>query len=205
MDKKTKTYPFGEIEFFDQLEEHAWDQIHDGMLPIMDLYLDPTVTDIFINRYDNIYTSVNGKYVKTDSSFSSERALKAWIDQIATVLRQPFSTSGNYKYGDVIEPVLDARFPDGSRLMCTDPVISPQGSTVSLRKVPKQILEEKDFINSGMLTRDILDYLISVIQKRKNFIVAGNTGSGKTSLLRLLARYIDTMERVITAEDTQEL
>ena len=58
MDKKTKTYPFGEIEFFDQLEEHAWDQIHDGMLPIMDLYLDPTVTDIFINRYDNIYTSV---------------------------------------------------------------------------------------------------------------------------------------------------
>lgn len=153
----------------------------------MDLYLDPTVTDIFINRYDNIYTSVNGKYVKTDSSFSSERALKARIDQIATVLRQPFSTSGNYKYGDVIEPVLDARFPDGSRLMCTDPVISPQGSTVSLRKVPKQILEEKDFINSGMLTRDILDYLISVIQKRKNFIVAGNTGSGKTSLLRLLA------------------
>lgn len=200
-----KVYPFGEIEFFDVLEENAWDQIHDGMLPIMSLYHDPDVTDIFINRYDNIWKQINGKYEKTPYVFSGEQALKSWVSQIATVLKQPYSTSGNYKYGDIIEPVLDARLPDGSRLMCTDSVISPQGTTVSVRKVPKRILEESDFIQSGMMTPEMLDYLIDMIKTHKTFVVAGNTGSGKTSLLRFLATFIDIMERIITAEDTQEL
>ncbi|EPA0315799.1 ATPase, T2SS/T4P/T4SS family [Klebsiella aerogenes] len=200
-----KVYPFGEIEFFDPIEENSWDQIHDGMLPIMSLYHDPDVTDVFINRYDNIWKQVNGKYEKTPYTFSSEHALKSWVSQIAVVLKQPYSTSGNYVYGDKIEPVLDARLPDGSRLMCTDSIISPQGTTVSLRKVPNRVLEENDFINSGMMTPEMLEYLVDVIKKHKTFLVAGNTGSGKTSLLRFLAKFIDIMERIITAEDTQEL
>lgn len=200
-----REYPFGEIECFTDIEACAWDQVHDEMLPIMSLYNDPDVTDIMINRYDNIWKVVGGKPCQTPYSFGSESSLKSFAMQVATVLKQPYSTAGDYKEGKIIEPILDARFPDGSRIMATDNIISPQGTTISLRKVPKRFLDQEDFLRSEMFTEEMLNYLIDMIQQRKTFIVAGNTGSGKTSLLRFLANFIDKLERVITAEDTQEL
>lgn len=200
-----REYPFGHIECFSTIEANAWDQVHDEMLPVMSLYHDPDVTDIMVNRYDNIWKIVGGKPYQTPYQFSSENALKSFVMQVATVLKQPYSTSGNYQLGDLIEPILDARFPDGSRIMATDNIISPQGTTVSLRKVAKRFLDEHDFLKSDMFTKEMLDYLVNMIQLRRTFIVAGNTGSGKTSLLRFLASFIDKMERVITVEDTQEL
>ncbi|NIH07049.1 ATPase, T2SS/T4P/T4SS family [Providencia rettgeri] len=200
-----REYPFGQVECFSDMIACAWDQVHDEMLPIMSLYNDPDVTDIMVNRYDNIWKVVGGKPYQTPYSFGSENSLKSFAAQIATVLKQPYSTTGNYKLDDLIEPILDARFPDGSRIMATDNIISPQGTTISLRKVPKRFLTQDDFLKSEMFNEEMLSYLIDVIKQRKTFLTSGNTGSGKTSLLRFLANYIDKLERVITVEDTQEL
>lgn len=200
-----KEYVFGKVEVFDNLDACAWDQVHDEMMPILDLYKDDSVTDININRYNEIWIYRKGVPEKSKSMFSSEGALNSWVSQIATVLKQPYGKNAGYKDGDIIEPILDARFPDGSRIMATSPLISPQGTTVSLRKAPKTFLEKDDFLKSEMFNQEMLDYLIDMIKERKTFLVAGNTGSGKTSLLRFLASYIDRNERVITAEDTQEL
>lgn len=200
-----KEYIFGKVEVFDDIDGCAWDQVHDEMMPIISLYKDDSITDININRYDEIWIYKNGVPQKADCSFGSESSLNSWVSQIATVLKQPYGKNASYKDGDIVEPILDARFPDGSRIMATSPLISPQGTTVSLRKAPKEFLGKDDFLKSEMFNEDMLEYLIQMILERKTFLVAGNTGSGKTSLLRFLASYIDKNERVITAEDTQEL
>ena len=189
-------YPFGIIPDEDITAIKRWNLIHDEMLPIIKLYNLPDITDIFVDRYDRISVMRRGIIEKTNCAFESEDALVSFISQVATTLSQEFSLSC---------PIFDARFPDGSRINATHVSTTPSGATMSLRKVAKQKLGKSDFLDSGMLTEEMLEYLRDVILRKDIFLLSGNMGSGKTSLLRFLAEFIDKRERLVTAEDTQEL
>ncbi|NQD63308.1 CpaF family protein [Enterobacter sp. CM29] len=190
-------YPFGYVDDENKEAIKEWNLIHDEMLPIMELYKSPDITDIFVDRYDNINVMRNGVLEKTKKVFASEAALVSLLQQFCVTLDQDSL--------DLKAPILDARLPDGSRINATHISTTPSGSTLSLRKVTVDPLTVDDFINSGMMTPEILDYLIDVINRKDTFLISGNMGSGKTSIMRFLAEYIDKRERVVTAEDTQEL
>ncbi|EIX9714747.1 CpaF family protein [Salmonella enterica] len=189
-------FPFGDIPD-DSPKLSAWKLVHDEMLPILGLYKDPTVTDIFVDRFDRVSVMRGGELQTTVHCFDTEDVLWSFINQVATTLDQDRF--------DINAPILDARLPDGSRVNAVHESYSPQGSTISLRKVPQRLLTQDDFLNSGMFTDEILDYMKAMIADNKTFGISGNMGSGKTSLLRFLSEFVDKRTRLITAEDTQEL
>ncbi|PSU44781.1 CpaF family protein [Photobacterium frigidiphilum] len=173
-----------------------WGLVEHYFEPIKNLFLNSDVTEIFIDRFDNISIEKNGQIENTPAKFESEIALQSFIVQIARCLGQQV---------DEDRPILDARLPDCSRLCCTLPTVSPQGATMTLRVVPKSLITAEQLVEFGALTQTMLDFLIEHIRYGSNIIVSGNTGSGKTTILRALAKYIPHAERVITCEDTQEL
>lgn len=175
----------------------SWKLVQDEMYPIKELYADPTVTDVFVDRFDRISIMRNGQLVLTENRFESEGVLWSFINQLAVTLDQDRF--------DIDSPILDARLPDGSRVNAVHETFAPQGSTISLRKAPVEVLTTQQYLDSGMFTQEMLDYMIKMIEDNKTFGISGNMGSGKTSLLRYLSDYVDTRTRLITAEDTQEL
>ncbi|EBQ7118543.1 CpaF family protein [Salmonella enterica] len=202
---KGKEYPFGYVEFLHSQQQNEYDNIEHDMFPIIDLYTDDDVTDIFINEYNNIWIVKDGKNIKVNNCFESESALSAWISLIAKTLKQPYMKTGDFKERDEIHPILDARFPNGSRIMATSPLITPKGTSVSLRKVPKKILTGDELIGFDYLTPEMMAYLQKAIRQKKNIVFVGNTGSGKTTLVRVMILFMDRGIRIITVEDTAEL
>lgn len=174
--------------------EWTWVENHFGVL--RKLYETEGVTEIFVDRFDKIAIERNGKIEHTDVKFESEAKFYDLIKQVSVALNQEF---------DAENPILDARFPDCSRLCCTLPEVTPQGATMTLRIAPKNHIHLEDLVNYGALTDGMKEYLISAIEQGKNILVSGNTGSGKTTLLRALSRFIPKGERVAICEDTQEL
>lgn len=188
--------PFGMVE-----QEHdfkAWRLIEDYFEPILPIYNDSTVTEIMVNRYDEIYIEKAGKDMeRVDASFGSERDLVTAIQQLAKALGQEF---------DLANPILDARFPDQSRANATlRESCSPDGTSLTIRRAPKVHYNIDQLIGFGALSDDMANYLKHAIIQYANMVVAGGTGSGKTTLIRALTRFIPVMQRVLTAEDTREL
>ncbi|EBF2225057.1 CpaF family protein [Salmonella enterica] len=175
----------------------AWKLVQDEMYPIKDLYSDDAVTDVFVDRFDRISVMKKGQLIQVENKFESEKTLLSFINQLAMTLDQ--------NRFDIDSPILDARLPDGSRINAVHEAVSPQGSAISLRKAPLKILTAQQYLDSGMFTQEMLDYMIDMIVEQKTFGISGNMGSGKTSLLRFLSGYVDKRTRLVTAEDTQEL
>lgn len=191
--KGTYSTLFGEVP---EAKTYEWKWVEENFAPLRPLYTLSGVSEIFVDRFDNVSIERNGKIEKTDVRFASETDFYNFIKQVATALNQTLDSD---------HPLLDARFPDCSRLCCTLPEITPQGATLTLRIAPKTHIHASQLVELGALSQAMLDYLIDAIQLGKNVIVSGNTGSGKTTLLRALARYIPEGERIVTCEDTQEL
>ncbi|WP_099609468.1 CpaF family protein [Vibrio coralliilyticus] len=175
---------------------YEWQWVEEHFEPLKSLYCKEGVTEIFVNRFDDVSIECLGKLEKTDVKFEDEEALLKFINQLGLALNQQI---------DADNPILDARLPDCSRLCCTLPEVTPQGCTVTLRIAPKNHITPKELVQSGAMNQAMLDYLKAAVERGHNIIVSGNTGSGKTTLLRALARYIPTNERVAICEDTQEL
>lgn len=190
MNKEKYRLPFGEVSDDDLMK---WQLVRDSMVPILSHYQDSDVSDILINRYDCIFVSKNGKYELTDSKFASENDLSTFLEQLAIALEQK------------VDGVLDARFPDCSRACFTTKEVTPHGITASIRINRINMLELHDLVNSGALNEEMADFLIEKVKQRANMMVSGGTGSGKTTLLRALSKFVDVNERVLIAEDTQEL
>lgn len=185
--------PFGKVPAEDK---EKWDLVAYYMKPLLDFYADDEVTEIMVNRADQIFVEKRGQIFKADVEFDSEDMLVRFIQQLANALRQEVSADN---------PILHARFPDQSRACCTLSSISPIGSSMTLRVAPKVILSSRDLVDRGAMSVEMVDYLRAATDAGANIIVAGGTGSGKTTVLRMLAEFIDEEERVITCEDTQEL
>lgn len=178
-------------------EVEDWDLLLHYFRPILEYYCDPGVTEILVNRFDHIEIERDGRlHYLPDVRFESEADLQELIFQVANRLNQLI---------DDDNPMMDGRFPDGSRLCCTLPAISPKGATISLRCKPREAYTFDDLIRFGAISEEMVEYIKERVQAADTMLVTGNTGSGKTTILRAAGRFIDPRERVISAEDTAEL
>ncbi len=167
-----------------------------GLGPIEPLVQDPTINDILVNRCDRIYVERAGKLELTDIRFRDEAHLRKVIEKIVTGVGRRIDESS---------PMCDCRLLDGSRVNAIIPPLALDGSSLSIRKFSKDKLQIEDLVNTRSLTPEIAELLQGIVEARLNVVIAGGTGSGKTTILNILSGFIPGDERIITIEDAAEL
>jgi pilus assembly protein CpaF len=167
-----------------------------GLGPLEDLLADSTVTEIMVNRYDQIYIERKGKLTLSDITFSGEKAVVGAIERIVAPLGRRIDESS---------PMVDARLKDGSRVNAVIPPLALKGANITIRKFSKNKLHDQDLINYGSITAPMMGFMKQVVLHAANIVISGGTGSGKTTLLNVLSNYIPEDERIITVEDAAEL
>jgi len=167
-----------------------------GLGPLEELLADDSITEIMVNRPDQIYIEQSGKLRLTDTRFMSDQHVYNVIQRIVSPLGRSINESS---------PLVDARLADGSRVNAIIPPLALQGSTLTIRKFSKKRLTTDDLIRFGTLTEDMVEFLALCVQQRRNIVISGGTGSGKTTLLNILSSFIPEDERIVTIEDAAEL
>lgn len=167
-----------------------------GLGPLEPFLQDPTVSDILVNTYRQIYVERFGKLDPTDARFKDDTHLRKIIDKIVSTVGRRIDESS---------PMVDARLPDGSRVNAIIPPLSIEGPMLSIRRFAKDPLELEDLITLETLTPEIGQILSGIVKARLNVLISGGTGSGKTTLLNVFSRFIPEQERIITIEDAAEL
>ena len=163
----------------------------------INVYLDdPEITEVMVNGHDQIYIERGGQIEETPAVFASEGALRSAVNNLAQSVGRLISKD---------RPILDARLPDGSRVHAIIPPSSRVGTCLTIRKFSKTPLTMEDLIRYGSLTPSAHEFLNICVQLRKNIIISGGSGTGKTSMLGALSRAIPESERIIVIEDTSEL
>ncbi|MFA5038284.1 MAG: CpaF family protein [Candidatus Omnitrophota bacterium] len=167
-----------------------------GLGPIDRLINDPAVWEIMVNGPREVYVEREGRLQKGDVFFENEAQLYFYIERI-------LSPSG--RRVSEVEPYIDARLPDGSRINVVRQPIAPFGPVVTIRKANRRILGLTDLISRKTLDERAARFLRACVKNQMNIVIAGGPGAGKTTLLNMLTAYIPETERVITIEDTMEL
>lgn len=179
--------------------ESLFQEIQDEVLgygPLEPLLQDPTVSDVLVNTFRQIYVERRGKLETTDLRFKDDTHLRRIIEKIV---------SGVGRRIDESIPMVDARLPDGSRVNAIIPPLAIQGPILSIRRFSVDPLELQDLIELKTLHPEIGTLLNGIIRARLNVIISGGTGTGKTTFLNVLSRFIPQDERIITIEDSAEL
>ena len=167
-----------------------------GLGPLEELLRDDAIEDIFINGYNEIYITRNGKLERCNVRFIDDKHVIRIVHRILAPLGRRLDESS---------PMVDARLPDGSRINAIIPPLAIDGPAVSIRKFRSDPLKAGDMLAYGTLTQDMLEFLQAAVGARCNILISGGTGAGKTTLLNILAQYIGENERVVTIEDAAEL
>jgi pilus assembly protein CpaF len=167
-----------------------------GLGPLEELLEDDSITEIMVNRFDEIYVEKAGRLQKHPLAFTTDRAVMGVIERIVAPIGRRIDESS---------PMVDARLKDGSRVNAIIPPLALKGATLTIRKFPKRKLSVEDLVNFGSVSHDMAEFLRVCVEQRKNIIVSGGTGSGKTTLLNILSNFIPDGERIITIEDAAEL
>jgi len=167
-----------------------------GLGPLEPLLADPAITEIMVNRYDELYIEKAGRLIRYNGAFSSEKSVLGVIERIVTPLGRRVDESS---------PMVDARLPDGSRVNAIIPPVALRGASLTIRRFPQFRPNMQDLLRLGSLDIAMQQFLTLCIRHRKNLIVSGGTGSGKTTLLNILSNCIPEHERIITIEDAAEL
>jgi len=182
-----------------QEREKVFSEIIDevtGYGPLEPFLKDPTVSDILVNSYKNIYVERFGKLESTDARFKDDEHLRKIIDRIVSAMGRRIDESS---------PMVDARLPDGSRVNAIIPPLAVDGPMVSIRRFAVNPLELSDLIEYQTLPQVMEVILAGIVRSRLNVLISGGTGSGKTTLLNVLSRFIPENERIVTIEDAAEL
>jgi pilus assembly protein CpaF len=164
--------------------------------PIRPFLDDPSVTEIMINGPSLIYIERKGILHKTDARFSNIEALMSGLRNVAQYVG---------KHVDEQRPILEGRLPDGSRIEAVLPPAAPDGPHVAIRRFSRSTLNVARLVEFGALTPDAATALNALVVSKLNLVVAGGTGSGKTSMLNALSAFIPEAERVVVIEDSREL
>jgi pilus assembly protein CpaF len=164
--------------------------------PIRELLEDPSVADIMINGPERIYAERRGVVELTGLRFDNREALESALRNIAQYVGRVV---------DADRPILEGRLPDGSRIEAVFPPVAPDGPSVSIRRFFKETLNVSRLIEFGAMTRDVAAFMNALVASKHNVVIAGGTGSGKTSMLNALSSFIPEDERVVTIEDAREL
>jgi pilus assembly protein CpaF len=167
-----------------------------GLGPLEPLLKDNTVSDILVNTYRKIYVERKGMLELTSARFKDDQHLMTIIDKIVSSVGRRVDES---------TPMVDARLADGSRVNAIIPPLAVDGAILSIRRFAADPFELDDLIAFKTLTPEIGLLLKGIVKARLNVLISGGTGSGKTTMLNVLSRFIPCDERIVTIEDAAEL
>ena len=179
----------------DTLVEQVLDEVF-GLGPLEPLLQDPTISDILVNTYDQVFIERDGRLVPTDVTFRDDQHLLQVIDRIVSAVGRRIDDSS---------PMVDARLEDGSRVNAVIPPLAIDGPHLSIRKFRRDVLSEEDLMRNRTVNASMLQLLEGCVGARLNMLISGGTGSGKTTLLNVLSASIPASERIVTIEDSAEL
>jgi pilus assembly protein CpaF len=166
------------------------------LAPVARYLSDPSVSEIMINGPEHIFIERAGRIERSPAKFES-------ADKLMAALRNVAQYMGSFI--DEQHPILEARLPDGSRLEAVIAPIAHDGPSIAIRRFSQAKLTLAQLVELGALTGDAAEALIAMAVAKCNIVVAGGTGSGKTSLLNVLAGVVPADERVLVLEDTREI
>jgi pilus assembly protein CpaF len=183
---------------FDEREALVEQVLHEifGLGPLEPLLQDPSVSDILVNTYKQVFIERGGRIEKTDVRFKDDKHLMQVIDRIVSAVGRRIDDSS---------PMVDARLADGSRVNAVIPPLAIDGPHVSIRKFKKDALSAEDLLRYETVTPPMLELLQGIIKSKLNILISGGTGAGKTTLLNVLSSSIPGNERIVTIEDSAEL
>jgi pilus assembly protein CpaF len=164
--------------------------------PITPLLLDEEISDILVNTHRQVYVERLGKLEPTSIAFRDDAHLRLVIDRIISRVGRRIDESS---------PLVDARLPDGSRVNAIIPPAAIDGPIMSIRRFRRSALSIDQLLEFGTIGAEMAEFLTACIKSRLNMLITGGTGSGKTTVLNILSRYIPENERVVTIEDSAEL
>ena len=164
--------------------------------PLRPLFEDPSVTEIMVNGPERIFAERRGAISRVSARFDNRDALVALMQAMAATVGKTLDAS---------VPCVDARLPDGSRVNLVVEPVAVDGPALTVRKFSREVLNAADLTRAGTWNERIADYLRSCVRARLNVLVCGGSGTGKTTLLNVLASFIPPAERIVTIEDAAEL
>ncbi len=167
-----------------------------GYGPLQDLLEMPHVNEIMVVGKDHIYIEKDGVVQATGRSFFSDEVINSIIERIITPVGRRIDRS---------TPLVDARLPDGSRVNAIITPLSLSGPALTIRKFARVPFTIDDLVERNTLTEATANFLKSCVRGRKNMLISGGTGSGKTTTLNVLSSFIDPVERIVTIEESAEL
>ncbi|MHB8588227.1 MAG: ATPase, T2SS/T4P/T4SS family [Candidatus Dormibacteraceae bacterium] len=167
-----------------------------GYGPLDSLLHDRSVSEIMVNGPDQVFIERRGVLTKADVRFEDE-------NQLLETIRRMVATTG--RHIDGLNPMVDARLPDGSRVNAIIRPAAIHGAALTIRKFKDAVLGMEDLTREGSLSPAMAEFLQAAVLGRMNILVSGGTGSGKTTTLNVVARFIPHNQRVITIEDAAEL
>ena len=170
--------------------------IKNFLAPVWHHLEDEKVTEVMVNRHDEIWTESGGKVHRSDARFSDEDSLRAAANNIAQSVGRRINDEN---------PRLDARLPNGYRIHVVIPPCARKGTTIAIRKFSSVQLTFEDYLRLGTMSLDVAQFLKICMKLGKNILVSGGTGSGKTTLLSVLCNHIPKGQRIIVIEDSSEL
>jgi len=178
-----------------QICDEVLDEVF-GLGPLEPLLQDPTVSDILVNGYKQVYVERRGLLELTSVKFRDNAHLLRIIDKIVSQVGRRVDES---------TPMVDARLSDGSRVNAIIPPLAVDGPLMSIRRFSTDKLMPNDLVQKKALTKGMMELLEAAVKARLNIVIAGGTGAGKTTLLNALSCFINHKERIVTIEDAAEL
>ncbi|HUU89714.1 MAG TPA: ATPase, T2SS/T4P/T4SS family, partial [Phycisphaerae bacterium] len=179
-----------------RLEDIFEKTIYHFLEPVGEFLRDPSVTEVMINGYNEVYLERKGQLVLTDARFPNEPALMAAV-------RNMLQFVGKRLNPDI--PMMDARLPDGSRVHVAMHPCSRRGTVVTIRKFAREAFDMDFLVRTRSISELARDFLQLCVITEKNMLLSGGTSSGKTSLLNVLSEYIPDDRRIVVIEESGEL
>ena len=163
---------------------------------LRELLLDPSISDLMINGVSGVFADRNGvmEHIELNTPYTTDR-LQAAIERVARILGQDLTHQN---------PILNTRLPDGSRVAVVGAPSSIHGPTLTVRKFNRWYSSD-ELITSGSLPEAVRDAVVGFINEKKNGLISGGTGSGKTTLMKALLDHVPPQERLVVIEQPAEL
>jgi pilus assembly protein CpaF len=178
-----------------RLVEEVLDEVL-GLGPLEPLLKDPAISDILVNKFDKVYIERGGKLQLTPVRYRDNAHLLHIIEKIVSQVGRRV---------DEAQPIVDARLPDGSRVNAIIPPLTLDGPAMSIRRFGRHVITSEEMLEFKTLSPGMLRFLAACAQAKVSTLISGGTGSGKTTMLNALSRFIPEEERIVTIEDTAEL
>ncbi len=167
-----------------------------GLGPIEPFLADPSVTEVMVNADDSIFVERSGRLYLTEARFMTVQHLRQVIEKIVAAVGRRIDESS---------PMVDARLPDGSRVNAIIPPLAVDGPMLTIRKFSKTAFTTSDLVEFGTMSEQCIEFLDACVRGRRNILISGGTGTGKTTLLNVVSSFIPHDERIVTIEDAVEL